>query len=452
MHNAPQLRRLREQFPHELVVVGVHSAKFLAEQGTAGLREALGRIGITHPVVNDRAFGIWQHYAIRAWPSVVLVDPAGYIVYTQAGEILAEQLAPRIAQLIESWDARGLLDHTPLALHAEQPAVAPGLLRYPSRLLAHDGQLFVADTGHHKVHALRLAMGGLSATLARSFGSGQPALADGDADTASFQQPRGLALATVASRPTLYVADTGNHAVRAIDLGGGVVRTVAGTGQKAHGFIVPAAPRATALRSPWALLPLSDLLFIAMAGSHQLWTLRAEQELALFAGSGYEALFDGPRSEAAFNQPSDLALGKGVLFVADPEASAVRAVALDAQGGVTTLVGQGLFAFGDLDGTGDQALLQHPTGLAFAADAAVLYIADSYNHKVKLLAGAVPGVATLIGSGRAGAADGPFALAELAEPEGLALVGHLLYIADTNNHAIRVADLEARTLHTLALA
>jgi hypothetical protein len=208
-------------------------------------------------------------------------------------------------------------------------------------------------------------------------------------------------------------------------------------------------PRAIDLRSPWALTLLDDALFIAMAGSHQIWVRIDDTRMGVFAGTGAEALVDGPRDEAAFNQPSDLLLTLGHLFVADAEASAVRSIGLDAEMRVMTLVGQGLFEFGDVDGRGPDVRLQHPTGIA--TDGRLIFIADTYNHKIKTLDPTIGEVRTLIGTGTPGADDGAFAEATLYEPEGLAYTDGRLYIADTNNHLVRVADLAEGMVTTLAV-
>jgi DNA-binding beta-propeller fold protein YncE len=257
----------------------------------------------------------------------------------------------------------------------------------------------------------------------------------------------------------LYVADTENHAIRVINLVREEVRTVAGTGMLGRTLGANGdTPTTTDLRSPWALVALDRVLLIAMAGSHQIWMLNNEETLDVFAGTGAEALLDGPRVEAAFNQPSDIVLEMGHLFVADAEASAIRAIALNEDPHVMTLVGQGLFTFGDIDGVGAEVRLQHPTGLASAnsgagsaLDSGVIYIADSYNHKIKTLDPTTRTVETLIGTGEAGTADGPFAQAQLYEPEGVAVANGRLYLADTNNHAIRVADLTTQEVDTLRL-
>ncbi len=428
-------------------MIGVHSAKFPTEKLTANIREAVMRHEIEHPVINDADFQVWQEYAARAWPTVMLIDAQGKIVHTQSGEILADDFSPLIQELITEADRQGLLDRSPLDLTSEIVVEPARPLSYPSKLLlTGDGRLFIADTGHQRIVEVKLDESGLAGEIVRVFGSGQPGLQDGPAATAMFHGPHGLAL----SGETLYVADTENHAVRAIDLASGMVRRVAGTGHKAHGRFAVGEPTETPLRSPWALLALDDIVFVAMAGSHQIWALFQEEQIGPFFGNGREALVDGDQMQSSFNQPSDLSLGMGHIFVADAEASAIRAIALlDEKPRVVTLVGQGLFEFGDVDGMGGMVRLQHPTGLTFYEG--LVYIADSYNHKIKTLNPTTGQVKTVIGIGKPGQADGPFAQAELFEPEGI-VAGHgRLYLADTNNHLIRVAELATQHLHTLRL-
>lgn len=429
-------------------MIGVHSAKFPAEKITDNIRAAVIRHGIQHPVVNDADFAVWTQYGVRAWPTVILVDPAGKVVGQQAGEIESAIFAPVIEAMIADFKAQGNLNEAPLAgLLPEIGREPPRLLQHPSKLLYATGdRLFVADTGHHRVLEIQLSLDGLSGEIVRGFGSGRAGWQDGPSHQAHFHDPHGLALRGT----TLYVADTENHAIRAIDLVRETVRTVAGTSQKARGLAVHGdTPTTIALRSPWALVLLEEVLWIAMAGSHQIWVLLGEKQLRVFAGSGAEALVDGSRGEAGFNQPSDLVFAMHHLFVADAEAGAIRALTLDGEPQVMTLVGQGLFEFGDVDGVGATVRLQHPTGLA--ADQHMLYIADSYNHKIKTLDPTTGAVKTLIGTGEAGARDGKFSQAQLFEPEGLLVANDRLYIADTNNHTLRVADLKTRQIATLHL-
>jgi sugar lactone lactonase YvrE len=438
------LRRLHEQFGDELVIISVHSAKFPSEKLTANIREAILRHDIRHLVVNDAGFQIWNQYGVRAWPTVVLIDPAGNLIAVQPGEIEADAFELVIRELIEEFDRTGELDRRPLDLRPEVLSEPDRPLRYPSKLLfTPDGRLFIADTGHHRILEVRLSTDADVGEIVCAFGSGQPGLNDGPAGEAAFNSPHGMAL----QGDALYVADTDNHLIRAIDLMSGAVRTVAGTGEKGRGWFdgEDSSPTEIPLRSPWALVAEDNVLFIAMAGSHQIWGLVDENRLGIFAGNGREALVD----RASFNQPSGLALGMGHLFVADSEASAIRAISLGHEARVMTLIGQGLFEFGDVDGVGGAVRLQHPTGIAFEEGA--VYIADSYNHKIKRLDPTTGHVETVVGTGQPGRADGPFSRAELFEPEGLAFHEGRLYIADTNNHLVRMADLENGVLCTIAL-
>ncbi len=450
MHNIPQLRDLEERFPDELVVIGVHSAKFPSEGLTANIRQAVLRDEIRHPVINDAGFRVWSEYSVRAWPTLVLIDPAGRIAYQTAGEILAADLAPQIQAILD--ENPDSIRRGPLELRPEARLEPAYPLRYPARLLVVEDRLWIADSGHNRILEVRLDPAGLTGEVVRVFGSGRASLQDGFAGEAAFHHPRGLALKGDVESGTLYVADTENHAIRAIELSQGQVRTVAGTGQKAHGSYALGRPTETPLRSPWAVVSLDRYLFIAMAGSHQVWLLDDEKQIGPFAGNGAEALVDGLPAEASFNQPSDLAFGLGYLFVADPEASAIRAIPLFERQKTITLVGQGLFEFGDVDGNGPTVRLQHAAGLSFSEEDSLVVIADTYNHKIKTLDPPTGEVKTLLGSGRPGLRDGDFAQAQLFEPEGVLAVGNRrLYIADTDNHQVRIADLQARQVHTLSL-
>jgi DNA-binding beta-propeller fold protein YncE len=320
------------------------------------------------------------------------------------------------------------------------------VLSHPSRLIiTSEATVFVADTGHHRVLQLELARDQRRATIVRVFGSGDAAFVNGSAERASFHAPRGLARRS----RTLYVADTENHAVRAIDLESGDVRTVAGTGAKAaHVFQPGRSPTDTPLRSPWGLFVQRPHLFIAMRDGHQIFSLEDETTLLPFAGNGREALVDGPALAAGFHQPSDLCGNGHELFVADSGAGAVRAITLDGKPMVKTLVGAGASDLGDVDGLGDRVRLQHPTGIAFDG---LIFIADSDNHRIKRLDPATREVKRFIGTGEPGYADGPFYQAKLYAPEGVAVRDKYVYVADTSNDAIRVGDMKTLRLHTLEI-
>nr|WP_326522700.1 thioredoxin-like domain-containing protein [Candidatus Fervidibacter sacchari] len=434
----PQLRQVERMFPNELVVIGVHSAKFPNERNDENLRKAILRYGVEHPVINDKDFGIWRLYGVRAWPTLVLIDPTGRIVGVHEGEITAEQLATVLRQLIAEADAKKLLDRTPLRFQREPQPDTP--LRFPGKVLA-DGkndQLFIADTGHH-----RIVVTDFEGQVLMVIGSGQEGLRDGDFKTAQFNSPHGLAL----QGDQLFVADTGNHCIRRVDLTKKTVTTIAGTGKLGRSFSQGGKARELNLRSPWDVAIHDGNLYIAMAGSHQLWVMDLKRGiLTPFAGTGYEGIRDGAPNEAWLAQPSGLSIGEDGLYFADSETSAVRVADLKT-GFVRTLVGVGLFDFGDRDGIGSTVRLQHP--LAVCYHEGVVYVADTYNHKIKRLFPKTRTCQTFAGTGKPGHKDGILSQAQFDEPSGISYADGKLFVADTNNHAVRVIDLRKGEVQTL---
>ncbi|MDA8218671.1 MAG: alkyl hydroperoxide reductase [Dehalococcoidales bacterium] len=446
MHMLPQLRRLEERYPDVLVVVGVHSGKFHAERLTANIRQAVLRLEIEHPVVNDRYFRIWRAYGVSAWPTVALIDPAGNYAGSHPGEITAEALDPVIRKMVDNFSANGRSDRRPLHWRLEKESAREHFLSFPGKVHASSGddRLFVSDTGQNRVLAVRLTDDGRRGRVEQVAGSAEPGLRDGALAEARFNHPQGLAFAG----GTLYVADTENHAIRAVDLAGGTVRTLAGTGQQARGLQSGSSRQGVALSSPWDVLVRGDTLYIAMAGIHQLWTLSlATGEVGPFAGSGLEDLQDGPAGRAALAQPTGLTADEQRLYFADSESSSIRWVDLGPDGSVHTIVGTGLFDFGDTDGAGNTVSLQHAYGLV--AHEGRLYVADTYNNKIKVVDPAARTSLTLFGEATAGFRDGESPL--FYEPEGITVKDGRLYVADTNNHCIRVVDLRSGLVSTLTL-
>jgi DNA-binding beta-propeller fold protein YncE len=446
LHVIPDLKRLEEKYPTELVVIGVHSAKFENEKETENIRRIILRYGLEHPVVNDADFRIWQAYAVRAWPTQVLIDTAGYVVGSVAGEGHYSLLDGAIGELIAEARKRGTLDARPLKFALERAKTGDLPLAFPGKVLADEqgDRLFIADSNHNRVVVTKL-----DGTFLYSIGSGARGRRDGSFQEASFDGPQGLAL----DGEALYVADTRNHLLRRADLKTRTVETAAGTGAQLRDHSLRGGPAlGTPLSSPWDLALAGRALYVAMAGPHQIWKLDLDaREVAIYAGSGREARSDGKRlgefedmSVATFAQPSGLAADAGVLYVADSESNIIRAVAGEE---VRTLVGGDLFEFGDRDGTGDDVRLQHPLGLAHVGGR--LYVADTYNHKIKLLDPRTRRVSTFAGTGRAGQSDG--ARPEFYEPGGLAHARGKLYVADTNNHAVRVVDLATKQTTTLVI-
>ena len=145
------MRELEQRFPHQLAVLGVHSGKYIAERETARIREATLRLDVAHPVVNDRQYRIWRSFAVRAWPSLVVVDPEGAVLGTHAGEFTADMLAPLMQQLIRKHALSNAADVGPVEGPPERSATASGVLRYPGKVTVSGDRVAIADTGHHRV-------------------------------------------------------------------------------------------------------------------------------------------------------------------------------------------------------------------------------------------------------------------------------------------------------------
>jgi sugar lactone lactonase YvrE len=457
MHIIPELHKLEKAWPNDLVVIGVHSAKFAREKKTDSIKEAVLRYRIEHPVVNDSDFAIWNSYGVQAWPSLVLIDPEGYAVWGHSGEITFEQVNALLSKAAPFYRAGGMLDGKPIRFDLESAKMAQTPLRFPGKILADEsgGRLLVADSGHNRIVVTRL-----DGSLLSIIGSGAIGRADGDYAAAEFNTPQGMAL----DGETLYVADTENHLIRKVDLSKKRVTTIAGTGQQSRDtppFGHTQKPLATALSSPWDLCIHGHDLYIAMAGVHQLWIMKLDGSgIGVYAGNGREDIVDGPVRPvrpsqpgfASFAQPSGLASDGRWLYVADSEGSSIRAVPFDARKGVRTIVGTAhlpsarLFTFGDVDGRGDSVRLQHPLGITYYDGK--LYVADTYNNKIKTIDPATGGTQTIVGSETAGRTDDPPAF---DQPGGIAAAAGKLYVADTNNHLIRVIDLRrANRVSTLA--
>jgi thiol-disulfide isomerase/thioredoxin len=441
MHIIPDLKKLEKKYPNELVVIGVHSAKFENEKDTENIRRIILRYEIEHPIVNDADFAIWRSYSVNAWPTRYLIDPAGYVIGRLSGEGGYEAIDRLIGETIADFRKRGELNEAPLKLALERAKVGDLPLAFPGKILADEKnqRLFIADSDHN-----RIVVAKLDGTLIDTIGTGVHGADDGSFDRATFFRPQGMAL----NGDTLYVADTENHLIREVDLKSKTVKTIAGTGSQSHEYGESGPARSIALNSPWDLQLAGRSLYIAMAGPHQIWQLDLDrQRVSIFAGSGQEARLDGPIEQAGFAQPSALVTDGKTLYVSDAEANIIRAIDLGPRGEVRTLVGGDLFEFGDVDGVGDDVRLQHPLGLARWNDK--LLIADTYNHKIKVLDPATRSVKSFAGVGKPGQADG--AKPSFYEPGGLSIAGDKLYVADTNNHAIRVVDLKTKETRTLPI-
>ena len=441
LHVLPQLKYLEQKYKDSLTVIGVHSAKFDNEKETENIRQAILRYDIEHPVVIDSGFSVWQQYAVRAWPTLMVIDPAGYVIDCVSGEGNQDALDQLIEQVIREHREKGTINFQELSLTLEkqrQPLTTP--LAFPGKVLATEDKLFIADSGHH-----RIIVSTLNGEILHLIGTGK-GLTDGSFAEAQFFGPQGMAFDQ--ENQMLYVADTENHALRRIDLKNQVVNAITGTGKQSHN-IRPhgGSGLETALNSPWDLEKVANHLFIAMAGSHQIWEMDLKTKIVkTYAGTGSEACVDGLLTESVFAQPSGITTDGQELYVADSEVSSIRSVSI-VYPQVRTVCGSGeLFGFGDVDGIGAEVRLQHCLGVEYAQN--YLWVADTYNHKIKQIDPRSGECQTVLGS-TVGLQDGQGRNTRFSEPSGLSAVGSQLYIADTNNHAIRRVDLNTLIVTTL---
>jgi thiol-disulfide isomerase/thioredoxin len=427
LHVLDELRPLEEKYADVLVTIGVHSPKFEHEKDPEALAAAVERYGVTHPVLDDPDLSTWSAYTAKAWPTLAVVDPEGYLVASMAGEGHAEGLARLLDDLVAEHDGRGTLHR------GEGPYVPPPPpdtdLRFPGKAVpAPGGGLLVTSSAQHQVVALAAD----GHTVTARYGSGSRGRQDGTAAAASFSEPQGLCVLPghVADMVgyDVVVADTVNHLLRGIRLADGAVTTVAGTGRQWRSTVDDHAhdARSVDLSSPWDLAWYGDRVIIAMAGIHQLWWFDpARRTAGMYAGTTVEALRDGPVAQAWLAQPSGLSAdpGTGRLWLADSESSALRYIE---DGDLHTVVGEGLFDFGYADGPAGRALLQHPLGVCALPDGSVL-VADTYNGAVRRYDPAADSVATVA--------------ADLAEPSDVVLTpdGEVFVVESAAHRLVRLA-------------
>ena len=418
LHTLPTLAAIEKRFEAEpVVVVGVHSPKFDAESERERLRAAVVEYSIAHPVAVDGSMAVWNKWGVKSWPTVVVLDTKGRVVRLGNGEPNGIELGDIVAAALFEGKQNASLNPAKIAgLRPEH--VDTGPLSFPGKVIAlADGGIAVSDTAHH-----RIVIADRDGDAQDVIGSGLAGKTDGTFGEATFRKPQGLAEAG----DILYVADTENHEIRAINRKTKNVSTVAGTGGLGRGHLAESAPAiTTALRSPWDLAFTGGTLYVALAGSHQIGAFDPKSgTMRAFAGDGAERRRDGKGLDSSFAQPSGLATDGTTLFVADSETSSIRAITLASQA-VRTIVGKDLFVFGDVDGQGDVVRLQHPIGIAWGHGA--LWVADTYNSKIKRIDPA---------TGRTETAFGGKDRKDIFEPQGLFVRGNEILVSDTNHHRL----------------
>ncbi|KAI4374057.1 hypothetical protein MLD38_012100 [Melastoma candidum] len=462
MHVLPDLEFLEKKYKDmPFTVVGVHSAKFDNEKDSDAIRNAVLRYGITHPVVNDGDMYLWRELGVNSWPTFAIISPAGKLLALLAGEGRRKDLDDFVEAAFRYYGEKKELDNRPLPLRLEKdndPRLSTSPLKFPGKLAIDilNNRLFISDSNHN-----RIVVTDLDGKFVIQIGStGQEGLRDGNFDEATFNRPQGLAYNS--KKDLLYVADTENHALRVIDFANEMVRTVAGNGTKGMDYEGGGTGIEQLLNSPWDVCyePVNEMVYIAMAGQHQIWEHDTSNGVTkAFSGNGYERNLNGSGpTNTSFAQPSGISLSGDYkeAYIADSESSSIRALDLRTGGsrllaGGDPLFSENLFRFGDHDGKGSDVLLQHPLGVLYAKNGQV-YIADSYNHKIKKLDPGSNEVATIAGTGKAGFLDGDPVKAQLSEPSGMVEGENgRLYIADTNNSLIRYLDLNKKGAELLTL-
>lgn len=428
IHVIPKLKKLEAEFGDKLTVIGVHSAKFTTEGDTDNIRQAIQKYGVEHPVINDADFRIWNAFGITAWPTLLLISPNGMVKEVYRGEGDLNTIRSDIDKMIMRAGSTLVTEKLPIAL--EKDKLPPSILRFPTKMDYDPTQniLAISDSGHQRVLIVDMN----TRKIIHTVGSGVAGFRDGGFDNAQFSDPHGILI----EGRTIFVADTGNHRLRRIDLNTKTVTTIAGTGARgSHRLMGERAGENTALASPWDLVfyPDNRTITFANAGTHQLWQYdRKTKSLSILAGNGTESIDDGHMPFNSLSQPSGLDVTDNALFFVDAETSALRRY--DTDKGITTLVGTGLFDFGLKDGTRDNALMQHPLGLEAEGD--TVYVADTYNHALRVYKDGR--LRTLAKTG-------------LREPNDVIKIDDHLYVSDTNNHRIMTFDTNGRAKGALEL-
>lgn len=448
IHVLDDLKWLEKTYNNDpFVVIGVHSAKFENEKEPKNISAAIERYEIEHPVFVDNEHYLWDRYLIRAWPSFVLIGPDGKLISKISGEGRREYLSDAISQALREGAKKGIL------AEKKFESVKPvrqnkNRLSFPGKLaFGESRELFISDSNNNRVLVTELVSSS-RAKIVESIGDGEAGLIDGNFKTARLRKPQGIAY----DKGRLYIADTENHVIRLTQLDEKVVSTIAGEGGMGYNWNYRGPALSVKLNSPWDLKSDGKYLYVAMAGTHQIWRYAiGENTIEVYAGTGAENLLDGPLMSANFAQPSGLYLEGKRLYVADSEVSAVRCIDLDEKI-VKTLVGSGLFSFGHVDGNLSRALLQHPLGID--GEAKKLYVADTYNHAVRRIDLLTRKIDTLV-QGHSGGlcyiGDSNCDVLGLFEPNDVKYHEGLLYIADTNNHLVRVFDPEKSSLEDLEI-
>jgi len=418
-----ELSQWQARNPGRLQLIVVQVPRFDSEREPQRALKLLRSQGVSAPILLDADWAAWQRFDVQAWPTLVLLDAGGYERERLVG-IGGADLEKALNALCAGQSLP--LDEEMRDARETQPE--PRLsLRFPVGLAVADDRLYIADSGHHRI--LECTTGG---RVLRQFGLGTADFIDGGIGEAAFHRPRGLAL----ERGVLYVADTGNHALRRINLLSGHVDTLCGNGRAGEPVEGPVQHAQQApLNHPQDVVVADNQVHIAMAGDNRIWSYElGNRTLRWRAGAGALELRDGSGHLAAFAQPCSLAAVQQALYVCDALGSAVRSLQLRGDLVQTLLGGQGPWDFGNEDGPRSRARLQFPQAIALSPESPLLWIADSGNGSLRSLR---------LGGGELSTTALP---RRLHGPAGLAVSAGTVWIAETDAHAVLRYDIASGEL------
>lgn len=429
----PEIKKLETEFGNRLTVIGVHSGKFNNEKNDESIKKAIIKNDVSHLVVNDSEFKIWNGFKISSWPTFVLIDAKGRVVKKYDGKISAEDLRKDIKKLISKYKYRLNNERLPIVL--EKNRVVDYILKFPGEIIFAQNfsykninkanVLIIANTGKNKILVTNL-----NGNILLEIGSGDVGFDDGDFYSASFNSPRGLLF----KNNNLYIADTSNHALRKINFTDGKVSTLIGNGKR--GEVVKQSDRADkiSLSSPFdlAFFPDKNNIVISNSGTNQLLKYNTSSNTVTpFAGNGSKGLINGAYPNNSLAQPSGLSSYGEQLYFVDAESSSLRSISKS--GVVKTLIGNGLSEFGYKGGKKDEALMQHPVGIiAFDKE---IYIADTHNHAIRRYNIKTGELSTYSGGERGDNINGG-KRTQYDEPEAITYFADRFYIVDSNNNRI----------------
>ncbi|OXB62006.1 hypothetical protein ASZ78_006713 [Callipepla squamata] len=433
LHLLPDLRELEHQYSDKdgLVIIGVHSAKFPNEKVLDNIKSAVLRYDIVHPVVNDADATLWRELEVSCWPTLVILGPRGNMLFSLVGEGHKEKLFLFTSVTLKFYKDRGQIKNNSIGIKLYKDSLPPSPLLFPGKVTVDKSgeRLVIADTGHHRILVTRK-----NGQILHSVGGPNSGRRDGRFSEAAFNSPQGVAI----KNNVIYVADTENHLIRKIDLELETVSTVAGIGIQGVDKEGGAKGEEQPISSPWDVVfgnsGAVSVELLTKSHTHDTGCVTQKYVKENWIAQSHVFFY-------SFRDP-------GRRRFMDSNGRHSSGVGTDV-GRWKTSKRKNLFAFGDVDGAGINAKLQHPLGITWDKKRKVLYVADSYNHKIKVVDPKMKNCATLAGTGEASNIIGSsFTQSTFNEPGGLCVEenGRLMYVADTNNHQIKVLDLETKIL------